>query len=211
VVREGVTYLITKKDDEVPLKIFGEHNLRNVSAAREVCRQLGIKGRDFYDAIRTFTGAARRLELVTETGTARVYRDFAHAPSKVRATTRAAREQFPRRRLVAVLELHTFSSLNPEFLPQYAGALDAADEAVVYFNPHVLQHKRLPELDPTQVQAAFTRPDIRVLTSRAELEAFLGSKAPLRDTTLLLMSSGTFDGMDILRVLEYGSTGVREH
>lgn len=204
VVRDGVTYLITKKDEEVPLRIFGEHNLRNVSAAREVCRQLGIKGRDFYDALRTFNGAARRLELLAEMPTARVYRDFAHAPSKVRATTKAARDQFPKRRLVAVLELHTFSSLNPAFLPQYAGALDGADEAVVYFNPHVLAHKRLPDLNPAQVQQAFARPDVRVLTSRAEVEAYLRTHVPLQNTTLLLMSSGTFDGMKVAEVLSEG-------
>ena len=197
VVRDGRTYLLNKKEDEVPIQIFGQHNLRNISAAREVCRLLGIKGKDFYDAIQSFKGAARRLELLAESPTAHIYRDFAHAPSKVRATTRAAREQFPDRRLLAVLELHTFSSLNPAFLPNYAHALDAADEAVVYFNPHVLEHKRLPPLDPAQVQAAFARPDVQVLTDRAALEEYLRSKAPLRDTTLLLMSSGTYDGLDV--------------
>ena len=197
VVRDGQTFLLNKKDEEVPIRIFGQHNLRNISAAREVCRLLGIKGKDFYDAIPSFAGAARRLELLAETPTVRVYRDFAHAPSKVRATTRAAREQFPRRRLLAVLELHTFSSLNPAFLPNYAHALDAADEAVVYFNPHVLAHKRLPPLDPAQVQAAFARADVRVLTDRAALDAYLRAHAPLHNATLVLMSSGTFDGLNV--------------
>ena len=196
-VRDGRTYLINKKEDEVPIQIFGQHNLRNISAAREVCRLLGIKGKDFYDAVSSFKGAARRLELLAETPTARIYRDFAHAPSKVRATTRATREQFPERRLLAVLELHTFSSLNPAFLPNYAHALDGADEAVVYFNPHVLTHKRLPPLEAAQVQAAFQRPDVRVLTARADLESYLRERAPLHDATLLLMSSGTFDGLNV--------------
>ncbi len=196
-IRDGQTFLLSKKDDEIPIQIFGQHNLRNISAAREVCRLLGIKGKDFYDAISSFKGAARRLELLAETPTARVYRDFAHAPSKVRATTRAAREQFPDRRLVAVLELHTFSSLNPAFLPNYAHALDGASEAVVFFDPHVLEHKRLPPLDAAQVQAAFARPDVRVVTDRAALEAYLRPLAPLHNTTLLLMSSGTFNGLDV--------------
>ncbi len=196
-IRDGQTFLVNKKDDEIPIQVFGQHNLRNISAAREVCRLLGIKGKDFYDAVRSFKGAARRLELLAGNASAQIYRDFAHAPSKVRATTRAAREQFPNRRLVAVLELHTFSSLNPAFLPNYAHALDAATEAVVYFNPHVLEHKRLPPLDPAQVQAAFARPDLRVVTDRAALEAYLRPQAPLHETTLLLMSSGTFDGLDV--------------
>ncbi len=198
VIRDGVTYVLTKKDDEVALRIFGEHNLRNLSAAREVCRQLGIKGRDFYDAIASFGGAARRLELLAEQPGGRIYRDFAHAPSKVRATTRSTKAQFGAgHRLLAVLELHTFSSLNPAFLPQYAGALDAADEAVVYFNPHVLEHKRLPALAPETVQAAFQRPDLRVITTRADLETWLRARLPLQGATLLLMSSGTFDGLDV--------------
>lgn len=197
VVRDGVTYLITKKEEEVPLRVFGDHNLRNLSAAREVCKLLGVKSRDFTDAIRSFGGAARRLELVSETATSRVYRDFAHAPSKVRATTRSVQHQFPDRKLLAVLELHTFSSLNPAFLPNYAGALDAATEAVVYFNPHVLEHKRLPPLDPAAVRAAFQRADLTVLTSRPELEAWLRARLPLQHTTLLLMSSGTFEGLDV--------------
>ena len=201
VVRDGRTYLLTKKDEEVPVQIFGQHNLRNLSAAREVCRLLGIKGKDFYDAVQTFQGAARRLETLHESPTARVFRDFAHAPSKVRATTRAAREQFPKRRLTAVLELHTFSSLNPAFLPNYAHALDAAHEAVVYFNPHVLEHKRLPPLDVAAVQAAFARADVRVVITRAELETVLKAQTPLQNATLLLMSSGTFDGLRVDEVL----------
>jgi UDP-N-acetylmuramate: L-alanyl-gamma-D-glutamyl-meso-diaminopimelate ligase len=196
VIRNGQTFLLTKKDEEVPIQVFGEHNLRNISAAKEVCKQLGIKGKDFYKAIATFKGAARRLELVQAGDTSVVYKDFAHAPSKLRATAQALKQQFPQRRLVACLELHTFSSLNPAFLPQYAHCFDAPDVAVVYFNPHVLEHKRLPPLSPAQVAEAFERPDLRVFTDSHELAAFLHEQQWL-NTNLLLMTSGTFDGLDL--------------
>ena len=197
VIRDGRTFLITKKDEEVPVQVFGEHNLRNISAAKEVCKQLGIKGKDFFRAVATFPGAARRLELVREGDTSVVYKDFAHAPSKLKATATALKKQFPKRRLVACLELHTFSSLNPAFLPQYAHCFDAPDVAVVYFNPHVLEHKRLPPLAAATVAEAFQRPDIRVITDSAELAAFLRSQ-PWANANLLLMSSGTFDGLDLV-------------
>ncbi len=196
VIRDGRTYLLTKKDEEVPIQVFGEHNLRNISAAKEACKQLSIKGKDFYKAVATFKGAARRLELVREGATSVVYKDFAHAPSKLRATAAALKKQFPQRRLVACLELHTFSSLNPDFLPQYAHCFDAPDVAVAYFNPHVLAHKRLPPLAPAAVAAAFARPDLRVFTDSAELAAFLHAQA-WDNTNLLLMTSGTFDGLDL--------------
>lgn len=196
VIRDGRTFLITKKDEEVPVQVFGAHNLRNISAAKEVCKQLGIKGKDFYRAIETFPGAARRLELLQQGETSVVYKDFAHAPSKLKATATALKQQYPERRLVACLELHTFSSLNPAFLPQYAHCFDAPDVAVVYFNPQVLAHKRLPPLAAAQVAEAFGRPDLRVFTDSRELAAYLEGER-WADTNLLLMSSGTFDGLDL--------------
>jgi UDP-N-acetylmuramate: L-alanyl-gamma-D-glutamyl-meso-diaminopimelate ligase len=199
VIRDGKTYLLNKKDEEVPVRVFGEHNLRNISAAKEVCKQLGIKGKDFYEALGSFKGAARRLELVREGQGSVVYKDFAHAPSKLKATATAFKKQYPQRRLVACLELHTFSSLNPAFLPQYAHTFDAPDEAVVYFNPHVLQHKRLPALPPEAVQSAFQRPNLRVFTDSRELEAFLRAQN-WQHANLLMMSSGTFDGLDLTRL-----------
>ena len=197
VIRDGRTYLLNKKDEEVPVQVFGEHNLRNISAAKEVCKQLGIKGKDFFRAVATFPGAARRLELVRQGATSVVYKDFAHAPSKLKATATAFQRQFPQRRLVACLELHTFSSLNPAFLPQYAHCFDAPDVAVVYFNPHVLAHKRLPPLAAATVADAFQRPDIKVITDSAELAAFLRAQE-WAHANLLLMSSGTFDGLDLV-------------
>ncbi|GGG56855.1 UDP-N-acetylmuramate--L-alanine ligase [Hymenobacter glacieicola] len=196
VIRNGNTFLITKKDDEVPVKVFGEHNLRNISAAKEVCKQLGIKGKDFYEALGSFKGAARRLEKVSEGEGSVVYKDFAHAPSKLKATATAFKKQYPKRKLVACLELHTFSSLNPAFLPQYAHTFDTPDVAVVYFNPHVLEHKRLPPLPPEAVQQAFQRPDLRVFTNSRQLAEFLHAQN-WQDANLLMMSSGTFDGLDL--------------
>ena len=162
-----------------------------------MCRQLGIKGKDFFKAVESFPGAARRLELLKEGATSVVYKDFAHAPSKLKATATALKKQFPKRRLVACLELHTFSSLNPDFLPQYAHCFDAPDVAVVYFNPHVLAHKRLPPLAAATVVEAFQRPDIKVITDSAELTSFLEGQH-WANTNLLLMSSGTFDGLDLM-------------
>ena len=197
VVRDGRTFLLTKKDEEVPIQVFGPHNLRNISAAKEVCKQLGIRSKDFYKAIETFPGAARRLELLQAGATSVVYKDFAHAPSKLKATTNAVKEQFPARRLVACLELHTFSSLNPAFLPQYAHCFDAPDVAIVYFNPTVLAHKRLPPLAAAQVAEAFQRHDVRVFTDSQALAAYLEGET-WANTNLLLMSSGTFDGLDLV-------------
>ncbi|MBC6989493.1 UDP-N-acetylmuramate--L-alanine ligase [Hymenobacter sp. BT491] len=199
IIRNGKTFLLTKKDEEVPVQVFGEHNLRNISAAKEVCKQLGIKGRDFYEAITTFKGAARRLELVRAGDNSLVYKDFAHAPSKLKATATAFKQQYPQRKLVACLELHTFSSLNPAFLPQYAHTFDAPDVAVVYFNPHVLEHKRLPPLAPEQVAAAFERPDLQVFTDSKALAAFL-QEQNWHNANLLMMSSGTFDGLDLAQL-----------
>jgi len=200
-LRDGKTYLLTKRDEQVPVQVFGAHNLRNISAAKEVCKQLGIKGKDFYEAIATFTGAARRLELVREGHDSVVYKDFAHSPSKLKATATALKQQFPKRQLVACLELHTFSSLNPAFLPQYAHTFDAPDVAVVYFNPHVLEHKRLPALPPEAVQAAFQRPDLHVFTDSKALADFLHQQQ-WQDTNVLMMTSGTFDGLDLAALAE---------
>lgn len=173
--------------------LVGTHNFQNLAGARALCQVLGVNGADFDRAIADFSGAARRLEAIEETGDAVVYRDFAHAPSKVRATTDGVRASYPDRRLLACFELHTFSSLNLDFLPTYAGALNAADEAVVYFDPDVLVHKRLPALDPETVRSCFGRDDVRVITDRAALEA-LWATWQSGPRAVLLMSSGWFSG-----------------
>jgi len=194
-VQNGQTTL-TLEGYSSTLKVFGDHNLLNAHAAFYACRELGVEAEQFVKAIAGFKGAAKRLELLAANGHGAAYRDFAHAPSKVNATIRAVREQFPARKLYAVLELHTYSSLQAAFLPQYAGVLDPADEAVVYYSRHALELKRLPMLDPKEVERTFNTPGLTVLTNREDLEHWLNSRN-YKDANLLLMSSGTFDGLNL--------------
>ncbi len=198
-IEDNKTILITAEQGQVPVLVFGSHNMKNISGAREVCERLGVTDEQFYDAIRTFKGASKRLELLGTNETVNVYRDFAHAPSKVEATTNALKEQFPSRTLVACAELHTFSSLNKGFLSQYRRKLKAADVAIVYFNPLTLEHKRLESLSEDDIKAAFKRDDLKVFTNSAELEAFLKSLT-WKDANLLLMSSGTFGDIDLKKL-----------
>jgi UDP-N-acetylmuramate: L-alanyl-gamma-D-glutamyl-meso-diaminopimelate ligase len=194
VVENGVTSLVVD-GKRIPLLIFGDHNLMNLNGARMVCEKTGISSGKFYEAIQSFKGAAKRLELVFKDKEFNFYKDFAHSPSKLRATTNAVKNQFPLRHIVACMELHTFSSLNEEFLAQYAGSMDLADEAVVYYNPHTIAHKKLKEITPAQVHQAFKRPDLAVYTSSEELLKYLKRKG-WHNTVLLMMSSGNFDGVD---------------
>ena len=201
-VRDGITYIADSEGQETPLRIFGRHNLLNLTAARLACRELGIDDRTFDQAISTFGGASKRLECIRKNSKEAVYKDFAHAPSKLRATIAAVREQYPDRKLIACMELHTFSSLTAEFLSQYAGTMDLADIPFVYFNPHALQLKKLPPLDKEQVKAAFDNNDITVFdNSQAMLDAVqTATQACLAANTpycLLMMSSGNFDGINI--------------
>lgn len=183
------------------LQVFGDHNLLNLHAARLVCNELGIADDAFLQSIATFKGAAKRLELVGKNKQTAVYRDFAHAPSKVKATIQALQQQYPHRKLIAVLELHTYSSLNAGFMDQYQGAMDPANEAVVFYSKHALEIKRMPELLPEQIAAGFGRKDLHVFNQRAQLEAFLDAQQ-YKDTNLLLMSSGDYEGMDIRALWE---------
>lgn len=193
-IRDGITYLLTTAGD-VPLNVFGEHNLMNLEAARLVCAQVGIGSKQFYGAIRSFTGAAKRLELVHRQGSFSLYKDFAHSPSKLKATIAAVKAQFGQRKVVACMELHTFSSLTAEFLEHYRGAMDDADEAIVYFNPHTIAHKKLQAISVEQVQNAFARPDIKVMIDSHQLIDYLTSHS-WSNSVLLMMSSGNFDGVD---------------
>jgi UDP-N-acetylmuramate: L-alanyl-gamma-D-glutamyl-meso-diaminopimelate ligase len=186
------------KAGPVTVSVFGRHNLQNMQAAINVCMELGVTESDCYNAIASFTGAARRLEKVKEEGSLLVYRDFAHAPSKLRATLNAVREAYAGHHLVACFELHTFSSLNEQFLSEYAHSMDAADEGIVYFSHHALQLKGLPNLERSTVKTYFRRDDITVIDNKRELEQTVtqmisGKGKPV---FLLLMSSGTFDGID---------------
>ena len=195
VIRDGVTCLQTSLG-EVPLGIFGKHNLMNLEGARHVCHQLGIGDREFYAAITSFTGAAKRLEKLAERGGKVVFKDFAHSPSKLKATVDAVREQYPGRRLTACMELHTFSSLSDNFLDQYAGCMDGADTAIVFYDPHAVQLKRLPPIPLERIREAFGRADLQVYTSPIELMGAVRSGAK-GDGALLMMSSGNFGGIDL--------------
>jgi len=195
-IKNGRTILHTKKDGDIEIQLFGEHNLRNINAAKEVCKKIGIKAHDFYQALKTFKGAAKRLEKLGETDTTVIFRDFAHAPSKVKATTEAVKAQFPNRKLVAALELHTFSSLNKNFIPQYAGALDKADEAIVYFNPKTIEHKRMEMLSEDELRAAFKNPNLKVYTNSEALQQHLLNYS-WQSANLLLMSSGNYNNINM--------------
>ncbi|MBS1638257.1 MAG: peptidoglycan synthetase [Bacteroidetes bacterium] len=194
VIENGITYLLPQ-GAKIPLEVFGNHNLMNLEGARLVCNQLGIPDAMFYEAIQSFKGAAKRLELVTRTTDFAFYKDFAHSPSKLKATTASVKQQFPDRYLVACMELHTFSSLNETFLAEYNGAMNAADEAIVYFNPHTIAHKKLKPITEEQVLKYFNRPDLKVFTESAALVNYLKHKA-WKQHVLLMMSSGNFDGID---------------
>ena len=200
-VADGITYLLPEGQNEVALRVFGRHNLLNLTAARHACRAVGVADADFYEAIATFGGASKRLELVRKSDTTAVYKDFAHAPSKLRATVAAMREQYPDRRLVACMELHTFSSLTAEFLTQYRGAMDAADVPMVYFSEHALQLKKLPPLSAEQVKEAFGNDRLQVFTDSSKMVETLKT-IDFRNTNLLLMSSGNFDGLDFNALAE---------
>lgn len=188
-VVDGVTEIGRTK-----LRIFGHHNLLNLTAARLACRQVGVTDEQFDEAIATFEGASKRLELVKKNDSCAVYKDFAHAPSKLRATIHAMREQYPDRRLVACMELHTFSSLTQKFLQQYAHSMDEADVRYVYFSQHALQLKKLPPLDPDEVRRAFGG-NVEVFTDSAAMVAKVKAMEWQR-ANLLMMSSGNFDGID---------------
>jgi len=204
-IENGITYLVFTNDKQqtasVKLSVYGEHNLMNINGARLVCRQVGISDEDFYRAISTFKGAARRLELIVKNEHFAFYKDFAHSPSKVKATIDAVKKQFPERKLVACLELHTFSSLDENFLKEYTGSMDPADEAIVYFNPHTIEHKKLKPITEQQVKESFGRSSLKVFTDSKFISQFI-LEQDWEKKNLLMMSSGTFDGMDLIKLGE---------
>ena len=191
----GRTYLQTPEGD-MPLQIFGRHNMNNLAGAQWICQQMGVDAEDFYEAIGSFKGAAKRLEQLAAGPTSFLFKDFAHAPSKATATTRAVREQFPDHHLLACLELHTYSSLNAEFLGAYEGSLKGADRAMVFYTPEALAIKRLAPIRPEDIQAAFDQPGLEVYTDPKALANTLNT-VPLENTVVLLMSSGNYGGVDL--------------
>ena len=187
-------------DGKVAMQIFGRHNMQNLQAAMLACHCIGVAPEDFYREISTFTGASNRLEKICETEDSVAYKDFAHSPSKLKATINAVRERYPKKKLVACMELHTFSSLMAEFLPQYKGCMAEADVAYVYFNPKVIEHKRLTPISAEEVREAFGTKNVEVFTESEALQAAVSrqlSAVSAQNVALLMMSSGTFDGINI--------------
>lgn len=198
VVKNDVTYLKTETG-LVPLKIFGQHNMLNLNGAKKLLGRIGITDELFYEAISSFQGARKRLQLLKENNNASVFLDFAHAPSKVEATTAAFKERYPKRQLVACLELHTFSSLNKNFISNYQDTLAAADEACIYFNPNNTKQKEDTRINVSDVENAFNFQGLRVFTDIVELEQCLLGKQ-WKNTNLLLMSSGHFGNLDLQKL-----------
>lgn len=194
-IEDGNTFLLTN-EKKIPIHIFGEHNLQNLMGALEVCVALGLKKEQFYEAIKSFKGAAKRQEILAKSNNSILYRDFAHAPSKLKATTDAVKHQFPNRKLIAVQELHTYSSLNKDFVSNYAGSMDAADVAIVYLNPKAVSLKKLELMDEDTLREAFQREDLRLFTDIEKLKSYLETQE-YQATNLLLMSSGNYDDMDL--------------
>ena len=199
-VENGDTLLDTE-DGPMPIEVFGKHNLNNLEGARWICQLMGVQQEDFYEAIATFKGASKRLEKIGQGPTSIAYKDFAHSPSKVRATTQALKSQYPERRLLACLELHTYSSLNPEFLSEYKGTLNDADKAVVFYSPNAVKIKKLDAVSSTQILKAFQREDLVVFTDPAAFQDYLFEQ-DFTETSLLLMSSGNYGGLDFEKVKE---------
>ncbi len=193
-VVDGETLLNTP-EGEMPIEVFGAHNLSNLAGAKWICQHMGIDEDDFYEAIASFKGASKRLEKIAESTTAIAYKDFAHSPSKVSATTKAVKGQYQNRKVIACLELHTYSSLNAGFLKEYEGALDAADEAVVFYSPHAIKIKQLEEVSAGQIAMAFNRKDLRIYTNPEKFQEYL-QQSNFSNSVLLLMSSGNYGGLD---------------
>ena len=207
-IRNGITFLTqpgvpsesTKiQKPETLLQIFGEHNLMNLNGARLVCNKIGVNDAAFFKAISSFKGAAKRLELVDRNDSIAVYKDFAHSPSKLKATIHAVKQQFEGRKIIACIELHTFSSLNENFLIQYKDSMNDADEAIVYYNPHTIEHKKLKPISDQQVKDAFGKNDLKVFTNSTEMKNHL-LKTKKQNSVLLMMSSGNFDGIDFKKL-----------
>ena len=199
-VENGQSILETP-EGPMPIEIFGRHNLSNLAGAKWICQNMGVDEDDFYEAIASFKGASKRLEKIAEGKTSVAYKDFAHSPSKVMATTKAVKEQYPNKKLIACLELHTYSSFNPEFLKEYKGALDAADVAAVFYLPESVRIKKLKEVSPEQISEAFQRNDLQIFTDAEVFKNFVFGEG-YDNSVLLLMSSGNYGGLDLDEVKE---------
>lgn len=193
---------LTNAKERYPIHIFGSHNFQNIAGAKELLKKIGITPEQFFEAITSFEGAAGRLELIRDNGQTTIYKDFAHAPSKVRATVKAVKEVYPSRDLVACVELHTYSSLSRKFIPQYKDTLKSAQVPVVYFNPDKLAHKRLEPLTEADIKAAFATPGLVVFDDALKLQTFLQQQS-WKNKNLLLMSSGNFGGINLTALADH--------
>ena len=200
-IRDGITYIDTP-EGEVPLEIFGKHNLQNLAGAKWICQHMGIVEEGFYEAIASFKGASKRLEKIAESKTTTVFKDFAHSPSKVKATTEAVKEQYKNRNIIACLELHTYSSLNADFLKEYKGTLKSADIKVVFYSPKSLEIKKLDAISIQQIKHAFEEEDLIIYTNAEAFRDFLKHQN-FENSVLLLMSSGNYGGLNFNDVKNY--------
>lgn len=200
-VENGVTFLETP-EGPMPIEVFGAHNLSNLAGAKWICQNMGVDEDDFYEAIATFKGASKRLEKIANGKTCVAYKDFAHSPSKVAATTKAVKEQFPDRKLIAFLELHTYSSFNPEFLKEYKGALDAADIPVVFYLPESVAIKKLAPVSESQISEAFERNDLTIVTD-ANTFKDLVYQQDYNNSVVLFMSSGNYGGLNLVELQSF--------
>ena len=189
-IQNGTTYI-----EHIPLKIFGNHNLQNLNAAKLVCNELGISSKDFFEQIKTFNGASNRLEKIKDNNNSAIFKDFAHSPSKLKATINAVKKQFKERKLIACMELHTFSSLNKDFLKQYSNSMNEADQAIVFFSLEAIKHKGLEPIKEEEIKSAFNNKDLIVISDDIKLKTHL-KNLNLENTNLLLMSSGNFNKMN---------------
>jgi UDP-N-acetylmuramate: L-alanyl-gamma-D-glutamyl-meso-diaminopimelate ligase len=200
-IEDGVTYLETS-EGPMPIEVFGKHNLQNIAGAKWICQHMGVDEDDFYEAIASFSGASKRLEEVAETENCHVFKDYAHSPSKVKATTEAVKAQFPNKTLLVCFELHTYSSLTASFLKEYKSALNDADEAVIFYSEKALEIKRMAKLSSDQIQNAFGRDDLTVFTNAENFKTYLKDKT-FNNHVLLLMSSGNYGGLDFEELKEW--------
>lgn len=193
---EGDVTILDVPEGELPLEIFGKHNLNNLAGAKWICQHMGVDEDDFYEAIATFKGASKRLEKLAEKNSSLIFKDFAHSPSKVKATTAAVKEQYGNKKLVACLELHTYSSLNSEFLNEYSGSLEEADEALVFYSPEAIANKKLEAVSEDQIRNAFQKKSLEVFANPEDFKKAL-QQLELKNSVLLMMSSGNYGGLEM--------------
>ena len=195
---DGISF-IDFNNDLYRLKIFGDHNLQNISGALNICKALGVESEDFYNAITSFNGASNRLELVYKSLDTIIFKDFAHSPSKLKATTEAVRKQFPNRKLISFFELHTYSSLNPLFLEKYKDTLKCSNECYIYYSEKNMRIKRLEPIDSELIIKSFNHNNLTVIDNYEELNKKIYD-LDISNSVLLMMSSGKFGGLDIDKI-----------